>query len=138
MKIIRNAVSTLKQNASNKIASIKKKAQQFKQNVSEAKSKPRSKRKSLLLGFTTVITIFGVALLAPVLPAMAQDVPPNPTDFGVAPTSKPSLVPTKDIVDGFAGAATTICALAVSSGSFVVGAVCGIIGAVGILIAQRK
>ena len=59
------------------MVNIKNGAQKFKENFSEAKNKPRSKRKSLLLGFTTVVGIFGVTLLAPVLPAVAQNVPQN-------------------------------------------------------------
>jgi len=41
-------------------------------------------------------------------------------------------------VGGLSGAAATICALAISSGSFLVGAVCGIIVVVGVLKAQGK
>ena len=78
---INNLLSRFKQNVRNKITNIKNKAQngaqKFKEKVSEAKSKPKSKQKSLFLGFATVLGIFGVTLLAPVLPAVAKDLPKN-------------------------------------------------------------
>ena len=142
---LKNSLSRFKRNTSNKIKNVKNKAQnaaqKFQKNFSEAKSKPRSKRRSLFLGFTTVLTIFGVTLLAPVLPAVAKDLPKKgakPGEVCPAPTPKPALVPSQKIVGGLSGAAATICALAVSSGSFMVGAVCGVIVAVGILKAQGK
>ena len=142
---LKNSLSRFKRNTSNKIKNVKNKAQnaaqKFQKNFSEAKSKPRSKRRSLFLGFTTVLSIFGVTLLAPVLPAVAKDLPKKgakPGEVCPAPTSKPALVPSQQIVDGLSGAAATICALAVSSGNFMVGAVCGVIVVVGILKAQGK
>jgi len=135
---IKNSLSRFKRNTSNK---IKNAAQKFQKNFSEAKSKPRSKRRSLFLGFTTVLSIFGVTLLAPVLPAVAKDLPKKgakPGEVCPAPTPKPALVPSQQIVGGLSGAAATICALALSSGSFMVGAVCGVIVVVGILKAQGK
>jgi len=144
---IKKALSRLKANSVNKITNIKNNAQngaqKFKENFSEAKSKPRSKRKSLFLGFTTVLGIFGLTLLAPVLPAVAKDL----TNKGAkpaqgcpapAPTQKPALVPSQQITSAVSGVAATICALAVTSGSFMIGAVCGIIIVVGILKAQGK
>lgn len=138
---IKNGLSRLKGNVKNKITNIKNSAQKFKENFSEAKSKPRSKRKSLFLGFTTVLSIFGVTLLAPVLPAVAKDVPkntPKPGEVCLAPTQQPALLPSQQITAGLSGAAATISALAVSSGSFMVGAACGVIVVVGILKAQGK
>jgi hypothetical protein len=141
----KNLLSRLKRNAMKKITNIKNKAQndaqKFKKNFSEAKSKPRSKRKSLFLGFTTVLGIFGVTLLAPVLPAVAKDLPKKgakPGQVCPTPTPKPALVPSQQIIGGLSGAAASIWALAISSGSFLVGAVCGIILVVGVLKAQGK
>lgn len=138
---LKNSLSRFKRNTSNKIKNVKNKAQnaaqKFQKNFSEAKSKPRSKRRSLFLGFTTVLSIFGVTLLAPVLPAVAKDLPKK-GEVCPAPTPKPALVPSQQIVGGLSGAAATICALALSSGSFMVGAVCGVIVVVGILKAQGK
>lgn len=62
---------------------IKKTNETFKEKFTEARKKPVSKRKSLLLGLTTVMGIFSITILAPVLPAIAKDVPapkPKPTD----------------------------------------------------------
>ncbi len=142
---IKNTLLRFKENARNKVTNIKNKAQngsqKFKENFSEAKSKSRSKRKSLFLGFTTVLSIFGVTLLTPVLAAVAKDPPkngPKPGEVCPAPTSKPALVPSQQITNTLSGAAATICALAVSSGSFVIGAVCGVVVVIGILKAQGK
>ena len=142
---MRNILSRLKRNANNKIAYIQNKAQnsvqKFKENFSEAKSKRRSKRKSLFLGFTTVLGIFGVTLFAPVLTAVAKDVPKNgakPGQVCPTPTQKPMLVSSQQIVSGLSGAAATICALAIGSGSFMIGGVCGVIVVIGILKAQGK
>lgn len=142
---VKNSFSRLKRNVRNKITNIKNKAQNGAQNFflnfSEVKSKPRSKRKFLLLGFTTVLDIFGVTLLAPVLSAVAKDLPKNGAKPGeVCPTHspKPDLVSSQQIITGLSGAAATICGLAISYGPFIIGAACGIIVAVGILKAQGK
>lgn len=144
---LKNSLSCFQQKIRNKIKNVKNKAQnaaqKFQKNFSEAKSKPRSKRRSLFLGFTTVLSIFGLTVLASVLPAVAKDLSKNGTTPGeVRPTPtqnpKPALVPSQEIVNGFYGAAATIWGLAVSSGPFIVGAVCGVIVVVGILKAQGK
>jgi hypothetical protein len=143
---IKKTLSRLKANSANKITNIitniknnaQNGAQKFKENFSEAKSKPRSKRKSLFLGFTTVLGIFGLTLLAPVLPAVAKDLPnKGAKPAQVCPAPAPTQ-PSQQIISGLSGAAATICALAVTSGSFMIGAVCGIIVVVGILKAQGK
>ena len=132
----------LKKNASNKLAKLKNRFQKFKKNFDEAKNQPRSKRKSLFLGFTTIISIFGVTLFAPTLMAMAKDIPKNsPKPGGVSPSppaSQPVTLPSKELTKGLAGVASTICALAVSSGSFIIGAACGLVVVYGILKTQGK
>jgi phosphate/sulfate permease len=98
-------------------------------------------RKNLLLGFTTVFGFFGVTLLASVLPAVAKDVPkdtPKPSQVCPSPTPQPELVPSQQIITGLSGVAATVCALAVSSGSFMIGGICGVIIVVGVLKAQGK
>ena len=140
---IQNIISRFKVNGKKKIKNIKNKtrngAQKFKENFYEAKSKPRSKRKSLLLGFATVLSIFGVVLVAPVLPAVAKDVPKSvPDHVCPAPSPKPALLPSQQIINGLSGAAGAVCALAISSGSFLIGGACGVIVVVGILKAIGK
>ena len=105
--------------------------------------KPKSKRRSLFLGFSTILGIFGVTLLAPVLPVVAKDIPknnltPGPGDVCPNPANQPAIAPSKEIVKGISGVAASVCALAVSSGSFVVGAACGVIVVLGILKTQGK
>ena len=145
---IKNVFSYLKKNAGNKLANIKtnlkNQSQKFKENFEEAKSQPKSKRKSFFLGFTTVLGIFGVTLLTPVLSAVAKDIPknapkPDPSDVCPSPPGKkPAIAPSKEIVKGLSGIAASICALAVTSGSFVVGIACGVVVTYGILKAQGK
>jgi cytoskeletal protein RodZ len=138
---IKNILSRFKRNAKNKITNIKNGAQKFKENFSEAKSKSRSKRKSLFLSFTTVLGIFGVTLLALLLPAVAKNVSKNtakPSEVCPSLTQQPAVVPSQQIISKLSGAAASICALAVSSGSFMIGAVSGVIVLVGILKAQGK
>ena len=144
---IKNTLSRFKLSARNKIknktTNIKNGAEKFKENFSEAKNKPRSKRKSLLLGFTTVLSIFGVTLLASALPAIAKDVPkntptPTPNQVCPSPTPKPALVPSEQIVSGLSGTAAAICALAISSGPFMIGGICGVTVVIGVLKAQGK
>lgn len=140
---IKSTLSRFKQNARNKITNS---AQKFKENFSEAKSKPRSKRKSLFLGFTTVMTICGIVMIGSVLPAVAKDLPKGAAEpvkeaakpGQVCPSPAPSPLPSEQIIGGLAGVAGSVCALAVSSGSFMIGAVCGLIIVVGILKAQGK
>jgi hypothetical protein len=99
----------------------------FKPNL----SKPRSKRKSLFFGFSTVLGIFGITLLAPILPAIAKDLPKN---GAVCPTPAPAPLPSEKIIGGLAG----VCALAATSSSFLIGAAFGVIIVIGILKAQGK
>ena len=134
-------------NVGRKFANLKNRSQKFKENFKEnfeeAKIKPRSKRRSLFLGFSTILGIFGVTLLAPVLPVVAKDIPknnltPGPGDVCPNPANQPAIAPSKEIVKGISGVAASVCALAVSSGSFVVGAACGVIVVLGILKTQGK
>lgn len=112
----------------------------FKKKFKESKEKPRSKRKSFILGVTTAVAIFGVTLFGPALVAVAKDLPkgnPKPTD--IVPAPSPSVPPSNEILTtGLTGVASSVCALAITSGSFAMGIVCGCIVAVGILHMQGK
>jgi len=110
----------------------------FKKKLQEYKEKPKSKRKSFIIGFTTAVSIFGLTLFGPSLSAVAKDIPkgnPKPTDIVPAPA-----IPTnKEIINtGLSGFAASVCGLAVTSGSFAVGVACGFVVVIGILHMQRK
>lgn len=111
----------------------------FKKKFKEAKEKPKSKRKSFILGVTTVAAIFGVTLFGPALSAVAKDLPkgnPTPTDIVPSPRSVP---PTRELINtGLSGLASSVCALAITSGSFAAGVLCGCIVVAGILHMQGK
>jgi hypothetical protein len=113
----------------------------FKKKFKEAKEKPKSKRESFIVGFTTAVAIFGVTLFGPALSAFAKDLPkgtPKPTDIAPVP-AKPLIPPSNEIITGsLSGLASKVCALAITSGSFVVGAFCGIIVVIGILHWEGK
>lgn len=105
----------------------------FKKKFKESKEKPKSKRKSFILGVTTAVAIFGFTLFGPALLAVAEDLPkgnPKPTDIAPAPSVPPSN-------DGLSGVASSI-ALAITTGSFALGIVCGCIVVIGILHMQGK
>jgi hypothetical protein len=112
----------------------------FKKKFKESKEKPKSKRKSFILGVTTAVGIFGFTLFGPALLAVAKDLPkgnPKPTD--IAPAPVPALPPSNEIVNaGLSGASASVCALAITSGSFAMGIVCGCIIVVGILHLEGK
>jgi hypothetical protein len=133
-------IHNFKKNVRNKLANLKTRSQKFKENVEKAKTQPKSKRKSYLVGFSTVLGIFGVTLLTPVLSAVAKDVPKQapPNQICPSPNQPPALVSSKDIVKGLSGVAASVYALAVTSGSFMVGALCGVIVVYGVLKAQGK
>ena len=139
-------ISKIRLRVNNKLTNFKNKTknkiQIFKEKVDEKKRQPKSKIKSYLLGFGTVLSIFGITFFSSSLPANAKDVakPGTPTP-GTPAQGQVVPAPAKhsdEIVATLTGAAATLCALAVSSGSFLVGAVCGVVVAVGILKAQGK
>jgi hypothetical protein len=115
---------------------IKNLFQKFKNKISKTKNEPRSKRKSLLLGSTTVLGIFGLSLFSSVLPVLAKEIPKNSL-VGGTPRPAPKQAPPL-LITNVPGTAATVYALAITSGSFVVGGACGIIVVIGILKAQGK
>lgn len=128
-------VSKVKNGPSRIKGRIEKTKKTFKDQLHEARQKPMSKRKSALLGFSMTLAIFGITMLAPVLPAIAKDIPaPKPTD--VAPAPAPIL--NQKIREGLDGFAAAVCAGAVTSGSFALGAVCGLVVVLGVLAGRGK
>ena len=114
-----------------------------------------SKRKSFVIGFTTSLSLFSMALFSRALTAYAKELPiPKPPGTSVAPgpgptaptgpgtavqNLPPALPPVNSVVNsGLSGMAGSICAIAVGSGSWVVGAICGVIVAIGILNLEKK
>ncbi|MFT6843339.1 MAG: hypothetical protein ACJASR_002115 [Psychroserpens sp.] len=117
----------------------------FREKFMKYKKRPRSKRKSFVIGFTTAVGIFGLTLFGPALSAVAKDVPKNlkPGDIAPPPVPAPApslaLPPSKQVIStGISGVAGSVCALAVTSGSFAVGIACGCVVVVGILQLQAK
>lgn len=110
----------------------------FEKKLKESKEKPKSKRKSFMIGFTTAVGIFALTFFGPALSAVAQDIPKgNPKFTEIAPA--PSVPPRKEIINtGLSGLAASVCGLAVTSGSFAVGVACGFIVVIGILHMQGK
>jgi hypothetical protein len=136
--MVKNIYYSVKEKVAKKFKKIKT---GITKKYKEAKSEPRSKRKSFLLGFTTVFGIFGVTLLSPVLAAVAKDLPkssPKPGSTDLCPSPQPAALPSTEIIKGLTGAAVTVCGLAVSSGSFVIGIACGVVVVIGILKVQGK
>lgn len=127
---MKKIVSTLKNRVQDFKINFKKKFKEYKE---EYKEKPNSKRKSFIIGFTTAVSIVGLTLFGPALSAVAKDIPkgnPKPTDIAPAPA-----IPTSK---GLSGLAASVCGLAITSGSFAVGAACGFIVVIAILHAQGK
>jgi hypothetical protein len=114
-------VSKVKNGPSRIKGRIDKTKKTFKDKLHEACQKPMSKRKLTLLGFSMILASFGITMLAPVLQAIAKDVPaPKPTDVAPAPIVNQKL---RERLGVFAIA---VCAGAATSGSFVLGAPFGI------------
>ena len=91
-----------------------------------------------MYGMGTSLAVFGIIIFSKPLMAFAKDVPPadapKPGSTGVTPA--PAPVPTT--IQTLSGSASVLCALAAGSGSFVIGALCGAIVGVSILIVQGK
>ena len=119
-----------------RLKNIKNKLKNYIKEAQETKELPKSKVKRAAIGMMTVFSIFGISLLGSTLPAVAKDQMPTNTpkpDTAIQPR------PTSDsIIQGLEGAAGTVCVLAISSGSFIVGGLCGLIVVIGILKVQGK
>ena len=88
----------------------------------------------------TSLTVFGVIFFSKPLMVFAKDLPadaapgPQPRSTGIAPAPTPP--PTT--VQTLSGSASVLCALAAGSSSFVIGALCGSVVGISILIVQGK
>lgn len=118
---------------------IDKTKQIAKDHYYTSRQEPKSKFKSVLVGFSAGLAIFGITVLIPFLPAIAKDIPvPTP------PPSKPELVPAKapvfdsEMVKGLASFASIICAGAVQNGLVGLGIVCGIIVGAGMWFKKKS
>lgn len=122
-----------------RLKNIKNRLKNYIKEAQEIKDLPKSKVKRAAIGMITILSLFGISLLGSTLPAIAKDKMPTTTpttpNSVQAPSAKPS---SESIIQGLEGAAGVVCALAVSSGSFVVGGVCGLIVVIGILKVQGK
>ena len=82
-------------------------SQRVKKNLWEATKEPKLKRKYFFFGFTNVLGIFGVTLLATALPAVAKDLPKQVENSSEVYLSRlikfpetlgPFIIPKEDIV----------------------------------------
>ena len=89
---------------------------------------------------TTVLTIFGVTMFGEKLVAVAKDIPTDlpKTNPETALSPSGNTKQSQEFLKALSGAAASVCGLAVTSGSFVLGAACGLVVAIGILKAQGK
>jgi hypothetical protein len=111
----------------------------FKNKFQQNKQKPKSRRKSFMIGFTTAIGLFGLTLFGPALSAVAKEIPKEMQKKNTDIAPAPSVPPGKELIStGLSGAAASVCALAVTSGSFAVGLACGVLVVIGILRLQGK
>jgi hypothetical protein len=114
----------------------------FKNKFKEYRKKPSSKRKSFIIGFTTILGIFSLTLFGPALYAVAKELPksnPRPTDIPPSQVPVSDIVPSKTIINnGLSGLTASICALAITSGSFAFGVACVCLVVIGLLHMQAK
>jgi hypothetical protein len=135
-----------KKKIGNKVNNLKKNFQNMKSNFKSSftaiQTRPMSKRKSAFFGFATVAGIFGLTIFGSALSASAKEIPlPSPSNS--TPPQPVGLVPAPQypspaFIGAVTGAAGTICGLAASSASFVIGAGCGLIIVTIILKVQGK
>ena len=109
----------------------------FKKEIQQEKSKSRSKKRDFMIGFGTILSVFGITLLGPKLTAIAKETSKNPGSTPNTPNPSPTTTaPNPATAERLSGAAATVCAAAVTSGNFLVGAICGLIVVGGILYVQ--
>lgn len=137
-KKIRNKISNKITNGSKRVKEIK---QIFKETLDETRKKPVSKRKSVLLGFSMGLAIFGFTLLTPVLPVLAKDLsvpgPPGPPG-AICPATPQTPTLNKamnEVIGTFGG---SLCTIAIHTGSVALGISCALFVAIAILYVEKK
>lgn len=129
MRSIKNRMSALKRNLTSKIRNLKNRlhdaSHKFKEDLSEIKTKPKSKRKSFLLGLlgfaTTGALIFRLPFVVPLLGATRKQLidKPNPKPAKAdqilpasASASNRLPVTTDSVIAGLIEVSITVCSLA--------------------------
>jgi hypothetical protein len=122
-----------------RLKNIKNKLKNYIKEAQETKDLPKSKLKRATIDMITVLSICGISLLGSTLPAIAKDKLPTdaPKPDTCVPAPSAQLI-SDSIIQSLEGAAGVVCALAISSGSFVVGGLCKLIVVIGILKVQGK
>ena len=117
MKKLKNIQSWFKKNTANARTSFKNRSQKFKEKIRNAENQPNSKRKSLLLGFTTILAITLIRAFPAAATETSKQLPEAskqlPKPNGIANPQVP------------AKSGTNVTALAIQSGAFALGGVCG-------------
>lgn len=133
---IANTTTSVKTSIKNGVATLQ-------ESFDETKKKPISKRRAFMLGFITVTSLGGLTIFAPMLPAIAKDIPKNPAKPGGMVPTPPSTSPNMDLIKSTAKTSIAtfiggICAEAFQRGSFVLGALCGFLTVTGIFINKKE
>ena len=133
-KLFTKVKTSVKTNIQNGLETARK-------NFDESKKKPVSKRRAFLLGFTTVTSLFGIAMFGPMLPAIAKDLPNNPAKPGGVVPTPPSSSPSTEMIGKIGSQALGtfvggICAAAATGAGvpLIFGALCGFLVATGMII----
>ena len=102
---VKNNSSRMKRHIKNRIDTTKQIA---KDQYATSRQEPKSKFKSLLLGFSTGLAIVGIVVFIPFLPAIAKDIPvPEPSKSDLVPAEPPVLG--SKLVKGLAAFASIVC-----------------------------
>ena len=118
--------------------------QTLKAQYDQEKQKGRSKRKSAILGFSTVISVF----LLKNAPAIAKEIPRRnpsknvkkkpPIQQKKAPVQPSGIIVKQKFREAGSAFTGVICMAAFESGSYILGAMCGCAVVAGILITTGK
>ena len=138
---IRSAIKTGASRFNDKLKNVK---QNVKTQYDQEKQKVRSKRKSAILGFSTVISVF----ILKNAPAIAKEIPiqnPSksvkkkpPIQQKKAPVQPSGIIVKQKFREAGSAFTGVICMAAFESGSYILGAMCGCAVVAGILITTGK